>query len=80
MKNVHNRLTCLFGHHDYSDTYIKDKDGDSIYLCKICKRSGYWKYNENDKVWCDYDDDGNCVHAKWSDGDEFWWPRNSRWS
>ena len=75
---TYNKLTCLFGHHDYSDREVKDKGGDLIYLCKICKRSGYGKYAGGLEVWSDYDERGNCIHEKDNDGYEEWRAYNSR--
>ena len=72
MKNNPKLLECLFGHHDYSRKPSKDKDGYLVYLCKICKRSGYIKWDDGLKVWYDYDKEGNSIHKKWRDGLEVW--------
>ena len=76
MKNKYNTLTCLFGHHDYSDKETRDKYGRDIYLCKICKRSGYGKWNRGPERWLDYDEEGNLVHEKWGHGLEYWYDHN----
>lgn len=68
---AHNKLTCLFGFHDYSKELTKDKQGNPIHLCKICKRSGYLKYySDGFTFWRSYDEDGNLLHTKYSDGFE----------
>jgi len=69
---MYNELTCLFGHHDYSEKKTKDKYGDDVHLCKICKRSGYYKRSDRDEIWCDYDKKWNRIHEKHSDGFEAW--------
>ena len=69
---MYNKLTCLFGHHDYSDKLTKDRHGSATHLCKICKRSGYYKYLSGSDVWGDYDKEGNCRHQKWTGGHERW--------
>ena len=66
-------LECLFGHHQYSKEPTKDRDGDSIYLCEICKRSGYCKWNNRFEAWYGYDKKGNCIHKRWDDGFESWY-------
>jgi len=75
----YNKLTCLFGHHDHSKRLTKDKDGNPIYLCKICKRSGYRKCNDGTEVWDDYDEKGNLIHERWNDGSGFWKANNGGW-
>ena len=69
---MYNEITCLFGHHDYSKRLTKDKGGNFVYLCKICQRSGHWKWDKEFEVWSDYDDRGNIVHEKWCSGFEYW--------
>lgn len=72
---THNKITCIFGYHDYSRKRTMDKDGRLMHLCKHCKRSGYEKWHtfvEGSKVY-DYDEKGNLTHKRWSDGWEVWY-------
>ena len=64
MKDIHNKLTCLFGYHQYSKKPTKDKDGYDVYLCKICKRSGRIRLTGFD-ILVDYDEKGNRTHQAW---------------
>ena len=64
------KVECLFGFHNYSNEITKDKDGNNIYLCTICKRNGLYKDSNGYEEWHDYDDKGNEVHYKSSDGFE----------
>ena len=73
MKNRYNTLTCLFGHHDYSRKRTVDKYDRFIHLCKICKRSGYWKWDNGDETWYDYDEKGNMIHRKLLGDCEIWY-------
>lgn len=70
---MYNELTCLFGHHQYSDTPTRDKRGRSIYFCTICRRNGYDLDGGVTKVWFDFDEDGNVIHLKRGDGLEAWY-------
>ena len=70
---MYNEITCLFGHHQYSDKPTKDKHGNSIYLCKICEKSGYRKWSAESEVWHDYNGEGNLIHSKWSDDLKVWY-------
>ena len=72
MKSKYNKLTCLFGHHQYGKKLTRDKDGHLTHLCKICERSGYYKYSDGEEVWSDYNNEGNCIHDKWSSEIERW--------
>lgn len=70
---MYNKLTCLFGHHDYSEELTEDKDGCRGYFCKVCKRNSYYAWGGGSTRWNDYDKDGNLAHIKWSDGLEVWY-------
>lgn len=76
---MYNKLTCLFGHHDYSRKLTKDKDGHYMHLCKICKRSGHYKYSDGDEVWCSYDEKGEMIYVKWGGGLERWKNSDGDW-
>jgi len=65
MKNKYNKLTCLFGHHDYSKEITIDKHGNRVHFCKHCKRSGYIKWDNSTKAWISYDKEGNIIHERW---------------
>lgn len=78
MKNKYNELTCLFGHHQYSDRFTYDRDWHPIYLCKICKRSGYRKYSEYEEIWYDYDEEGRITYVKSGHGYEYWYEYNKQ--
>ena len=73
MKKTYNKLTCLFGHHDYSEESIIDTTGHPVCLCKVCKRSGHFKCFGGEEAWHDYDEKGNLVHSKWNSGNEYWY-------
>ena len=71
MKNISNNLTCLFGFHSYSKKLTKDKEGDRIYLCTICKRNGLYRDSDCGRQG-EYDKKGNLIYTKNNDGDEQW--------
>lgn len=68
---MYNKLTCLFGHHDYDNKVTIDKDVTRIHLCKHCKRSARLAWS-GEKIWYDYDEEGNRIHVKRNGGHETW--------
>ena len=76
MKN--NLLTCLFGFHNYSNEITKDKDGNDIHLCTICKRSGSYRYEYGLGYWYDYDGKGNMIHSRYGTGEEYWYDYDNK--
>lgn len=76
---MYNKLTCLFGHHDYSDKLTEDKDGRPIRLCKICKKVGTWTWFDNTTGRIDYNTQGIAYHIKYHDGYELWRDNHGRW-
>ena len=76
----YNKLTCLFGFHDYSKKpTTNNKCGYTVYLCKVCKKRGYWKWDNGDETWYTFDEKGDLVHEKWSDGCEYWKANSGHW-
>ena len=65
---MYNTLTCLFGHHDYSEELTKDKEGYGVHLCKVCKRNAYRDTIFGYKSWSEYDEEGNLIRIKFSNG------------
>ena len=72
------QLECLFGFHTYSDECTKDRASNTIYLCTICKRSGYYKYSDGFEKWFDYDDKENRIHYKNITGYEEWYAHDDK--
>ena len=72
MKKAYNKLTCLFGYHQYGKEPTKDKRGFAVRLCAVCGRSGYRKWDNGTEEWYGYDAEGNLTHKKWDDGYEAW--------
>ena len=70
---MYNKLTCLFGFHNYSKKFIRDKGQHLARVCKVCKRSGYYKFAFGLEGWFDYYEEGNVIRRKYSDGDECWY-------
>ena len=75
---THNKLTCLFGHHDYRKKLTKDNRGVRIHLCKICKRSGYTQWSTGSRVYYDFDGEGNLVYEKCGNGTEYWYSYDNK--
>lgn len=73
MKKTHNKVTCLFGYHQYSKELTIDKHGNLIRLCKICNRSGYRKWHDEHQVWFVPSEKGNLAYRRWSGGEEAWY-------
>lgn len=69
MKKTHNRLTCLFEHHQYSEKLTEDKHGRPVFLCKHCKRAAYRDTPSGYRRWYKYDENGICIYVKFSNGD-----------
>ena len=76
---INNNLTCLFGFHNYSKKLTKDRDGFKIYLCTICKRNGYFKYDNGYALWTVYDNKGNNIHWKDNKGKEAYKDDKGHW-
>lgn len=79
MKKPYNELTCLLGFHNYSDEATQDKHMCLVYFCKVCKKSAYRKLKYGGERWHGYDDVGNCIYIKFSDGEEIWLCKDKYW-
>jgi len=73
-KKMSNEIKCLFGYHKYTIPWKENRD---ILICEVCKRVGYYEYPDGYEVgfeiWYDFNEKGNMIHRKWSDGDEVWY-------
>ena len=79
MKNKHNKVTCLFGYHDYSKKLTEDKHGRLVHLCKHCKRAAYRDTEGGFRRWYKYEKDGTCVYIRFNNGDELFLDDDGFW-
>ena len=50
-----------------------DRDGDLVYLCKVCRRSSCRKWGIWSSAWRDYDEEGNVIRKKYASGNIVWY-------
>jgi len=64
-----NKVKCPDGYHNYTIPNENDLD---VLICDVCKRVGYRKCPDGLGEWFEYDEKGNIIHFKNSDGYEIW--------
>ena len=65
-------LECLFGYHNYGDKPTRDRDGNDVKLCRACLKHGYFMFTDGFTIWFEYNERGECIHRKYSNGQEDW--------
>ncbi len=69
-------VKCLFGYHEYTIPYTCRDHAPTILLCDHCMRFGYCKYSNGTEMWYEYNEKGNVIHRKHSNGSEAWYDEN----